>query len=304
MKKKWSLAGKDSAAMASWLFRTLCLVAVCAVTFGLSSCNIFDDDDDDDDDIPGSTNPPVADDGSALIKERTYTDFYGIKHKVAARYDDRNRLVKATYKVEYDGSSVTYCTYELDYANGKAVVKYRNDEEGICQNVASFTLNADGTVRGVTGDNGTCSYTYDNGYLTRVVANVEGERSVISQHWVDGNMVRAVSEADGDKSYYAYEYGDEDNEKGFGLLADMGVLSFAIAQTPDPEVLTGFLGDILSSSGLFGKRSALLPVSCVEGDEDGVYGTTYFHFEKDSYNRVSSLGFDDEEDSYLFHYSY
>lgn len=228
------------------------------------------------------------------------------RYSASASYDDNNRLTKI---VETTGEGDDY-VMTIDYDKSQIVYTmvddmYFNDES--LEEKYTFKLNGDGCIVEITetksGNKAQFTYDSEKHLTSSTYSNVIRNYTETTSHtWRDGNLMSIDNRLHNGGSISSFTYSgiiNKGNIQPFYGLLDNSLWSI---------LPTERTGNLLLSSGLFGKQSRNLPSQISQTQTDS-YGsdswTNYYTYQLDSEGFVSSMSSkssDGETETAVFSY--
>ena len=197
-------------------------------------------------------------------------DFVGSDYTARYEYDTRNRLIKI---------GDAYANYT--YPSAKTIVITKNTGD-----VDTLTLNKEGNVvSAVYNKDNTTTYTYFNGFLTKIETVGGRSNHTSTLTWDNGNIRTIGSSSSNSWETYTFEYDSTLNKS-----TSLDIFFLAAGNIK-------IKGDL--SFGLFGKSCQYLPSKVMFKDKyrfgasDNTYVTTY-RYETDSDGYVTNIYVKDE----------
>ena len=226
---------------------------------------------DDDEDVQGGDTSITQ----KYIVSQTFLNSFphmsDSEYSATASYDENNRLSRIndmsnSMGDDYDGWNKA--TIIFDYDNFK--ISYKDDSHGLWDTEFSFKMNESGCITEMTeiptGDKSAFTYDKENHLVSSTYYNAAGKYTETSaQTWQDGNLVRGEADCHDRQDSFDIKYSNLIN-KG-NIQPYYGLFNNSLWRIFPTERI----GNILMSSGLFGKLSRNLPsqISSISIDQYG-----------------------------------
>lgn len=241
---------------------------------------------DDDEDVQGGDTSITQ----KYIVSQTFISHYpnqaNNEYSATASYDENNRLSRIN---DIDGTATIF-----DYDNFK--ISYKDDSHGLWDTEFSFKMNESGCITEMieisTDDKSQFTYDGENHLVSSTYYNAVGKYTETSTYtWQDGNLVRGEADCHDSQSSFYIKYSSLIN-KG-NIQPYYGLYDNSLWRIFPTERI----GNILMSSGLFGKLSRNLPSqsSSISIDQYGNDSwTDNYTYQLDSRGFVSSVSMTSE----------